>query len=754
MREGDALRYHLEVDLSQRNTSHTQMLLLTGRNKRVLEVGPATGYMTEALRQRGCRVTGLEKDPVAAERAAQFCERIIVGDVQQIDFESAFGEERFDVVMFGDVLEHLEDPEGVLARASCLLAPRGYVVASVPNVAHGSIRLALLAGQFRYTELGLLDRTHLRFFTREGLERLFREAGYRVGVWRRVTVDPFQTEVQVREADYPEQLVASLREDAEALTYQFVVKAHPRAPAKGRSRARSRGGGASEQQGSRVLGALRQMEKEIAERDAALAQRDAALAEKDAALAEKESLLAQQGEALLQASDHLIAIRQSLGYRVLEGYRRWIRWLFPPDSWRGLPYRALRRGVRWLLDFRNHQRFLIQRPVRAQQRYGTRAVLAKSIDRLTARVGNHVDPIEYALSVDWRVQRPPELILRQPLNLESLTINWVIPTLGEGGGHRTIFRFVEHLANHGHRQRIYEMPVAGPQRSSREELRGLIRRFYDLDISDVFQGCEEMAPADITLATSWHTAYPVARFAEARRKFYFVQDFEPFFAPVGTESVLAENTYRFGFHGITAGRWLAEKLAQEFGMECDYFNLAVDTQVYFPKDVGGRKKIFFYARPATPRRGFELGIKALQIFHSRHPDFEIVLAGGNRAGKDLPFPVTDVGYVSEQRLNDLYNQSAAALVVSLTNCSLLPLEIMATGCPVVTTIGENNEKVLPPDSAIFAAPSPHHLAEAIAKAVRNPPPREKLIATACRFRWNDEMPKVEAILRRCVQEAA
>ncbi|HET8944156.1 MAG TPA: glycosyltransferase, partial [Dehalococcoidia bacterium] len=112
------------------------------------------------------------------------------------------------------------------------------------------------------------------------------------------------------------------------------------------------------------------------------------------------------------------------------------------------------------------------------------------------------------------------------------------------------------------------------------------------------------------------------------------------------------------------------------------------------------------------------------------------------------FPVTNLGFIGEDRLNTLYNQSAAALVVSLTNCSLLPLEIMATGCPVVVTAGENNEKILPPDSAIFALASPHHLAKALEQAVKHPPKQEDLIAAAHQFSWEAETARVEAILKR------
>src|SRR6266542_757629 len=179
----DALRYRAHIDLSRKNSSHSQLILLSGLNKKVLEVGPATGYITEAIRQRGCRVTCIERDPAAAEVAAEFCERMIVGNVEEINFREAFGQDKFDVIMFGDVLEHLVEPKVVLEKVKELIAPEGRVLASVPNVAHGSVRLALLRGEFRYSDLGLLDKTHLRFFTRQTLDELFREAGYTIALW-------------------------------------------------------------------------------------------------------------------------------------------------------------------------------------------------------------------------------------------------------------------------------------------------------------------------------------------------------------------------------------------------------------------------------------------------------------------------------------------------------------------------------------------------------------------------------------------
>jgi SAM-dependent methyltransferase len=133
----------------------------------------------------------------------------------------------FDVVLAGDVLEHLVDPRRVLADARSLLAPGGYVVASVPNVAHVDVRMALLCGRFAYRETGLLDATHLRFFTHDTLLELFERAGLAVARVRRVRHAPFTTEIVVDPAEIPPDALRVALEDPEAETYQFVVVAVP-----------------------------------------------------------------------------------------------------------------------------------------------------------------------------------------------------------------------------------------------------------------------------------------------------------------------------------------------------------------------------------------------------------------------------------------------------------------------------------------------------------------------------------------------
>lgn len=223
----DGSRYDTDVDLSNGNNSHTLMVELVGGSKRVLDVGCATGYLAQALGERGCTVSGLECDAEAAEEARPHLERLVIGDLETMDLAEAFGDDRFDVIVFGDVLEHLKDPLAVLRGARKLLAEGGSVVASIPNIAHGSVRLALLAGRFDYQPLGLLDSTHIRFFTRSSVEDLFREAGLVPIDVRRTTAGFFDTPVPVSEAEFPPEVVDAVLADPEAATYQFVLRAVP-----------------------------------------------------------------------------------------------------------------------------------------------------------------------------------------------------------------------------------------------------------------------------------------------------------------------------------------------------------------------------------------------------------------------------------------------------------------------------------------------------------------------------------------------
>lgn len=220
-------RYDFSIDLDS-NSTHATVVDLVGTDKRVLELGPATGYMSKVLRARGCSVVGIEIDAEMASVASTYCDRVVVADIDSVDLQKELGDDRYDVIVAADVLEHLTDPLGALQRlAAFLTVDSGYFVVSLPNVAHGSVRLALLEGRFPYQDLGLLDSTHLRFFTRESLERLVDDADLIIAELHRKDLNIDASEVPFDAASVPDDLLRRLADDPDAQTYQFIFKAYP-----------------------------------------------------------------------------------------------------------------------------------------------------------------------------------------------------------------------------------------------------------------------------------------------------------------------------------------------------------------------------------------------------------------------------------------------------------------------------------------------------------------------------------------------
>jgi 2-polyprenyl-3-methyl-5-hydroxy-6-metoxy-1,4-benzoquinol methylase len=156
---------------------------MVGRDKKVLELGCSTGFLSQHLVMNGCKVTGVEIDTEAAEAARTSCDRVENIDINDPNWINRVGGP-FDAILFGDVLEHLLDPVTTLRLSRQLLRNGGEVIISLPNIAHWSIRTKLLLGNFDYQEYGILDVTHLRFFTVKSALALINEAGFAVQDFR------------------------------------------------------------------------------------------------------------------------------------------------------------------------------------------------------------------------------------------------------------------------------------------------------------------------------------------------------------------------------------------------------------------------------------------------------------------------------------------------------------------------------------------------------------------------------------------
>ena len=162
------------------HSPHTKTIYYVPENSFVLDVGCGNGYIDKKLREKNCRIVGIEADGDSANQAALYCSDIIVSDVERIK-DLPYPHDSFDIIIFGDVLEHLKRPDLVLANFRRYLKPRGFVIASIPNIARLEYRIKHLFGNFDYEPYGgIISRTHLRFFTLRTAKKLFLECGYKI----------------------------------------------------------------------------------------------------------------------------------------------------------------------------------------------------------------------------------------------------------------------------------------------------------------------------------------------------------------------------------------------------------------------------------------------------------------------------------------------------------------------------------------------------------------------------------------------
>lgn len=179
-------KYHYDFppEFDNPSMTHSIQMRMVPRGGFVLDVGCHSGLFGAALKSRkDCRVVGIDTDETPLVDAAKRLDAAFTADIDSPGWAGVVRErgfEQFDAIVFGDVLEHTRDPKRILEEARSLLKHDGLVIVSIPNVAYWRTRLALFQGKFEYTETGILDKTHLRFFTRSSARALIESAGYSV----------------------------------------------------------------------------------------------------------------------------------------------------------------------------------------------------------------------------------------------------------------------------------------------------------------------------------------------------------------------------------------------------------------------------------------------------------------------------------------------------------------------------------------------------------------------------------------------
>jgi glycosyltransferase involved in cell wall biosynthesis len=359
----------------------------------------------------------------------------------------------------------------------------------------------------------------------------------------------------------------------------------------------------------------------------------------------------------------------------------------------------------------------------------------------------------------WVLTEEHPAVVRGPRS-GPFRINWLLPGLPNAhGGLFNIFRTIQQLEAWGHVNRIYMLGnPPGGWRQARERIR---KSYFPIN-AEVEALSGKIKESDALIATSWPTAYAARGVGNTAQKFYFVQDLEYMFYAPGSLFEFARQTYQFGFRGITAGSWIADVLRRDFNMECSAFGFSYDRHAYANTGSrllgAGKKRVLFYARPETERRGFELGILTLSLVARRMPEVEIVLVGFTHPSPDLPFSAIFPGVLPLSALGELYRSCDVGLVLSHTNLSLLPLELMACGCAVVSNEGPNTEWLLTDEVVRLAKADPQSLAGAVIELLENDSLRTQKIEAGLSFAqstdWVTEIRAIETALLAQVKNSS
>lgn len=217
-------KYNCDLNLDDRN-SLSVLIKRIKPNSIVLEFGPANGRMTKHMKEQlNCKVYAVEIDENAAKDAEKYAEIVVVDSIENYGWQERFKDLQFDYIVFADVLEHLYYPEKALKSVKNFLKQDGCLLISIPNIAHNSIIINLLKNEFNYNATGLLDNTHIRFFTKKTLDRLVEESGYFKSYESAIFINPENTEFKNSYEELNPDLAEYLKSLSCGEIYQFVYE--------------------------------------------------------------------------------------------------------------------------------------------------------------------------------------------------------------------------------------------------------------------------------------------------------------------------------------------------------------------------------------------------------------------------------------------------------------------------------------------------------------------------------------------------
>ena len=343
--------------------------------------------------------------------------------------------------------------------------------------------------------------------------------------------------------------------------------------------------------------------------------------------------------------------------------------------------------------------------------------------------------------------------------IEIKSVAWFLPDFNNAffGGINTILRFASFLKNNGVKN--YFVMVDGSDKNKISEL--ISNAFPNLNNDEVislriFKDLNKIPDVDATICTLWTTAYYSLKFNKAKKKFYFIQDYEPQFYPAGSTMGQVEATYRFGFYGIANTESLKQIYSKQYDGLAEHFDPALDHEVFYPPTIDITNEtitIFSYGRPDHPRNGFEISMNVFKKLKEKYGNkIRIISAGAIWNPKDIGLEgvIENWGILNYIDTGEIFRKSDIGVVMIYTkHPSYIPLELMACKCLVVSNYNPATTWLLKDgENCILANPSVTSFYEKICSVIDDSIMRKKITENALRTvkKYSEWEPQFEKIL--------
>jgi glycosyltransferase involved in cell wall biosynthesis/2-polyprenyl-3-methyl-5-hydroxy-6-metoxy-1,4-benzoquinol methylase len=337
----------------------------------------------------------------------------------------------------------------------------------------------------------------------------------------------------------------------------------------------------------------------------------------------------------------------------------------------------------------------------------------------------------------------------------TLSIAFVLraPIAQVGGGYKVIFFLAHYLARQGHDVHVYVEAIAHLEGKTEAEILEFCRSYFGESSAKIHVGHDAIQSSDIAIATNWPTAFVVDSLVNTRCKAYLIQDYEPeFYEPGDPVRGEVEGTYTLPLKKICIGRYLADLFTERDCLPVASFDFPLDHEIFHSvgRKVSGPIRVLFFARPSLKRRGYSIGIEALDQLSKACPDVQICFYGMEENPR-LSFSYTNLGVLDQPQLARAMRDADIHLSFSLSNISQVPFQAMACGCAVVEAMVPSVKAMVEDGNhCLLAKPEPNAIAASLTRLIKDVELRQRLASGGMEFvsdkTWENACKQFEEIV--------